>query len=116
MSTIALTLAPPRTRAVARISFQIACAVIGSSLVAGLAQISIHLGFTPVPITGQTLWVLLTGALLGWRRGALAMLVYLMEGVAGLPVFAGGQSAWSPTPLGAPVIVGPSAGYKSHER
>ena len=43
MSTIALTLAPPRSRAAARVAFEIACAVVGSFLVAGLAQISFSL-------------------------------------------------------------------------
>ncbi len=76
-----------------------------------LARVAIPLPFTPVPITGQTLGVLLAGALLGPRRGALAMGVYLLEGLAGLPVFAGGTSAWSPSAAGVPVIVGPSAGY-----
>ena len=59
-----------------------------SLITAGFARISIPLPFTPVPITGQTLAVLLTGAVLGSRRGALAMLAYLAEGSAGLPVFA----------------------------
>lgn len=63
-----------------------------SLITAGFARISIHLPFTPVPITGQTLAVVLTGAVLGSRRGALAMLAYLTEGSAGLPVFAGGGS------------------------
>ena len=63
-----------------------------SLMTAGFARISIPLPFTPVPITGQTLAVLLTGAALGSRRGALAMLAYLAEGSAGLPVFAGGGS------------------------
>ena len=63
-----------------------------SLIMAGFAQISIRLPFTPVPITGQTLGVLLTGAALGSRRGALAMLAYLAEGTGGLPVFAGGGS------------------------
>ncbi len=76
-----------------------------------LARIAVPLPFTPVPITGQTFGVLLAGALLGPRRGALALLVYLAEGLAGLPVFAGGASAWSPSRAGVPVIVGPSAGY-----
>ena len=66
--------------------------VVGFALVTALfAQFSIKLGFTPVPITGQTLAVLLTGAALGSRRGAAAMAVYLVAG-AGLPFFAGGAS------------------------
>ena len=86
--------------------------VVGSTvLLAALAQVSVPLPFTPVPITGQTLGVLLVGALLGSRRGGLAMLTYLGEGLAGLPVFAGGTSAWTPSTAGVPWIVGPTAGY-----
>src|SRR5438094_8937743 len=63
--------------------------VIGFSLLTALAaQVAIPIG--PVPITGQTFAVLLTGALLGSRMGALAMIVYLVEGATGLPFFAGG--------------------------
>lgn len=75
-----------------------------SGLVALLSQVSIPLPFTPVPITGQTLGFLLAGAALGSRRGALAMVLYLTEGVAGLPVFALGLS-------GLAVILGPTGGY-----
>ncbi|MHB8599558.1 MAG: biotin transporter BioY [Ktedonobacteraceae bacterium] len=75
------------------------------------ARMTIPLPFTPVPITGQTFGVLLTGALLGRKRAALAMLLYLAEGMLGLPVFAGGLSAWSPSSVGLPVIIGPTAGY-----
>ena len=58
------------------------------------AQVSFHIPITPVPITLQTLAVLLTGAALGSRRGALAMLLYLAEGAARLPVFAGGTGGF----------------------
>ncbi|MBI5166309.1 MAG: biotin transporter BioY [candidate division NC10 bacterium] len=75
------------------------------SLMTGLAaQVSIPLPFTPVPITGQTFAVLLTGALLGSRRGALSILLYLGEGAAGLPVFAGGTGGFSR-------FIGPTGGY-----
>ncbi len=57
MTTLALSIAPPRERVGARLVFQAAAAVAGSLLVAGLAQLSIYLPFTPVPITGQTLGV-----------------------------------------------------------
>lgn len=69
-----------------------------------LGQIAIPLPFTPVPITAQTFGVLLTGAVLGSRRGGAAMLVYLAEGVVGLPVFAYGHSTIA-------VILGPTGGY-----
>ncbi len=78
--------------------------VICASLVVGLsAQLKVYLPFSPVPITGQTFAVLMLGALLGSRRGALAMLLYLIEGAIGLPVFAGGA--------GAAVLLGPTGGY-----
>jgi len=88
VSTLALTLAPPRSRATARIAYQVACAVGGSLLVAGLAQISFRLPFTPVPVTGQTLGVLLVGAAYGPGLGATTLVLYLLWGVVGLPVFA----------------------------
>ena len=68
--------------------------VLGFALfTALLARVSIPLGFTPVPITGQTLAVLLTGAALGSRRGASSMTLYLVAG-AWLPVYAGGGSGF----------------------
>lgn len=66
--------------------------VVAFSLLTALsAQVAVPLPFTPVPITGQTLMVLFTGALLGSRLGALAMVAYLAEGAAGLPVFQSGH-------------------------
>ncbi len=74
------------------------------------AQVTLPLPL--VPITGQTFAVLLTGALLGPRLGALSLALYLLEGLMGLPVFAGARSAWSPSTLPlVPTIVGPTAGY-----
>jgi biotin transport system substrate-specific component len=88
VSTLALTLAPPRPRTGAWVAFQVGCAVAGSVLIAGLAQVQIHLSFTPVPITGQTLGVLLVGAAYGPALGAATVGLYLLEGVLGMPVFA----------------------------
>ncbi|MCS6774751.1 MAG: biotin transporter BioY, partial [Thermoflexales bacterium] len=76
--------------------------LLGSWLVALLAQVTIPL--QPVPITGQTFGVLLVGAALGARRGAMAMLVYLAQGLLGLPFFAGGAS-------GIGRLLGPTGGY-----
>src|SRR5579862_6471076 len=57
--------------------------VVGAAGFVGLlAQISIKLSFTPVPITGQTLGVLLAGTALGWKRGAAAMALYAVAGAA----------------------------------
>lgn len=58
----------------------------GIAVVAGLAQVEIPMW--PVPITGQTLGVMLVGATLGLRRGTMAMAGYLVLGLAGLPIFA----------------------------
>lgn len=63
-------------------------------LTAAAAQIEIQLGFTPVPLTGQTFAVLLSGAVLGMRRGALSQLVYWMAGLTGLPFYSGGVGGW----------------------
>lgn len=76
----------------------------GSLLVAALAQVSIPLPFTPVPVTGQTFAVLLVGAALGARRGAASLALYVAQGVLGLPVFAGGAS-------GLARLAGPTGGY-----
>lgn len=91
MTTLALSVAPPRERTGARLAYQVGVALAGSLLVAGLAQVSIKLPFTPVPITGQTLGVLLVGAALGPGLGALSMALYLLEGAIGLPFFAEGR-------------------------
>ncbi|MGH9086750.1 MAG: biotin transporter BioY [Acidimicrobiales bacterium] len=72
-----------------------------AGLVGLLAQVSVHLPFTPVPVTGQTLGVLLCGTALGWRRGAAAMALYAVAGVIGVPWFAGHASGY----------VGASFGY-----
>lgn len=70
--------------------------VIAFSLFTGLmAHIAIPLPFTPVPITGQTFAVLLCGAALGARLGTASMLLYITEGVVGLPVFAAAPGAAS---------------------
>lgn len=69
--------------------------VIGAAgFVGALAQISIHLSFTPVPITGQTLGVLLAGTALGWRRAAASMALYAIAGMVGVPWFAGATSGY----------------------
>ena len=93
----------PDTKRIARF-YDVALIVGGSLVVALSAQIAVPLAFSPVPITGQTLAVLLVGALMGRVRGGVVMLLYLAEGVAGLPVFAGGGA-------GAVHLLGPTGGY-----
>ena len=73
-------------------SVKSAALVVAFSLFVALsAQVVIPLPFTPVPLTMQTFAVLLTGALLGSRLGALALALYVMEGAAGLPFFSAGR-------------------------
>lgn len=75
--------------------------VLGAAgLVGALAQVSIHLSFTPVPVTGQTLGVLLAGTALGWKRGTVAMAGYGLAGLAGVPWFAGGTSGYAGASFG----------------
>ena len=65
---------------------------VGALFVAILAQVKIPLPFTPVPLTGQTFAVLLVAAVMGSKRGAASMAVYIALGAFGLPVFAGGAA------------------------
>ena len=76
--------------------------IVFSLFIAACAQFTIHIG--PVPITGQSFAVLLTGALLGSRLGAAAVIAYLIEGALGLPFFAGGGA-------GIVRFFGPTGGY-----
>src|SRR5580765_3540688 len=81
--------------------------VVGASLFVALcAQVTIPLmPLTPVPLTVQNLAVLLVGLLLGSRRGFAAMVIYLVEGMSGLPVF-------NPTgPGGVAQLFGPTGGF-----
>ena len=80
----------------------VSLAVAFSLLTALAAQVVIPIG--PVPITGSTFAVLLIGALLGSRLGAMSLIIYLVEGAAGLPFFYGGSS-------GIAHIFGPTGGY-----
>jgi biotin transport system substrate-specific component len=75
--------------------------VVGAAgFVGALAQISFHLSFTPVPITGQTLGVLVAGTALGWKRGTAALALYALAGVVGLPWFAGHTSGYAGASFG----------------
>jgi biotin transport system substrate-specific component len=80
----------------------VAVVIAGSLVIAACAQISVPLW--PVPVSGQTLAVLLVAGLLGAKRGTAAIVLYLTEGAAGLPFFASGR-------FGLAVITGPTGGY-----
>jgi biotin transport system substrate-specific component len=73
-------------------------------LTALLAQVEVPLPFTPVPLTGQTFAVLLSGAVLGSRRGFTSQMLYLAAGAAGMPAFAGGAATLI-------YLMGPTGGY-----
>lgn len=77
---------------------------LGALLVALSAQIAVPVPFSPVPMTLQPLGVLAVGGLLGAAGGVSALVLYIVLGSVGLPVFAGGAS-------GAVHLVGPTGGY-----
>lgn len=97
--TLAVALVPDRLLSRALL------AVGGTLLLALSAQVAVPLPFSPVPVTGQTFAVLLIGAALGARLGAATVLLYLAEGVAGLPVFTPGAT------VGFARLAGPTGGY-----
>jgi biotin transport system substrate-specific component len=76
--------------------------VVGSALLALSAKLQVP--FYPVPMTMQTLVVLVIGAAYGWRLGGATVALYLIEGLLGLPVFAG-------TAAGPLYMVGPTGGF-----
>ncbi|QWW19413.1 biotin transporter BioY [Schaalia sp. 19OD2882] len=89
MSATTRTLAPvlaDRLVGSATIAKDVALVLTGAAVVGALAQVSVPMW--PVSITGQTLGVLVVGATLGARRGALSMLSYMGLGLAGVPWFA----------------------------
>ena len=78
--------------------------ITGSLLIGLCAQIAIYLPISAVPITAQTFAVLIIAALFGPRLGTLCVIAYIIEGAAGLPVFAAGRA-------GPAVLAGPTGGY-----
>lgn len=84
-----------------RIALGLAAFVLATTLG---AYVAVPLPWTPVPMTLQPLFVLLTGVVLGPRLGAAAMLAYLSLGVAGAPVFSAGRA-------GLAHVLGPTGGY-----
>jgi biotin transport system substrate-specific component len=76
----------------------------GAAFVGLMAQISVRIGFTPVPITGQTFAVLLVGAAYGSMLGAATLFAYLVLGVIGVPLYADHKHGWD-------VFSGATGGY-----
>ena len=102
--TLTTHFVPRSSRRSAIIAREIALVTGFTLLTAALAQVRIPLGFTPVPVTGQTLAVLLAGASLGAWRGASSQLLYWLLGMVGLPFYSNATSGWS-------VATGPTMGY-----
>lgn len=106
MTKTAIEAVNPQQAHALEVPRQIALIVGASLFVALCARITVPLmPLTPVPLTVQNFGVLLVGLLLGSRRGFAAMMLYLVEGMAGLPVF-------NPTGLGGPAqLFGPTGGF-----
>ena len=105
MSSLTLSIGRPTIadRVFARgLPMDIALIAAGAGLTAIAAQVAIPLW--PVPVTGQTLAVLLVGSTLGALRGTLSMVLYAVLGILGVPVF-------SDASHGLSVIAGPTGGY-----
>src|SRR5450755_4266472 len=85
---------------------QVAIVISASLFVALCARVTLPLPFTPVPLTLQNFGVLTVGLLLGSRRGFAALVLYLVEGASGMPVF-------SPAILGSGIahLLGPTGGF-----
>ncbi len=75
-----------------------------TGIIAVLAQVAIPLPFSPVPVTGQLIGVLLAGAILGSRNGLLSVTAYILLGAAGAPVFSMARG-------GIYMLAGPTGGY-----
>lgn len=101
-STLLSTVMPTPTTAVRGGLRTAALVVAGVAFLALLAQIRLQIGV--VPVTGQTLGVLLLGAAYGARLGAMTSGAYLLFGVAGMPLFTGGQAGFA-------YLMGPTGGY-----
>jgi biotin transport system substrate-specific component len=102
-----VTRASVRASANQSLGLQIAGVCFVTALTALAAQISVPLPFTPVPFTFQPMVVLLGGAMLGARLGMTSQILYLLLGIAGLPVFAASPIL----PQGAARLIGPTAGF-----
>jgi biotin transport system substrate-specific component len=106
-STLLASLATRDDSRALRIGEQIGAVVFVTVCTAVAAQISIALPFTPVPFTFQPMVVLVGAAALGARLGMMSQVLYLLLGLAGLPVFAASPLL----PQGAARLLGPTGGY-----
>ena len=99
---LAAVLWPDRADGFSAVARTVILVALGTALLALSAKINLPLPF--VPMTLQTLVVLMIGAAYGWRLGTATVMAYLAEGAIGLPVFAGPVGGLAP-------LLGPTAGY-----
>lgn len=85
-------------------TYMLTLTALFAAILAAASWISVPLPFTPIPVNLATLAVTLTGALLGWRYGSLSVIIYILLGACGVPVFAGFTG-------GLGHIAGPTGGY-----
>ena len=99
---LAAVLWPDRADGFSAVARAVILVALGTALLALSAKINLPLPY--VPMTLQTLVVLMVGAAYGWRLGSATVIAYLAEGAIGLPVFAGPVGGLAP-------LLGPTAGY-----
>jgi biotin transport system substrate-specific component len=99
---LAAVLWPDRADGFSAVARTVILVALGTALLALSAKINLPLPY--VPMTLQTLVVLMIGAAYGWRLGTATVMAYLAEGALGLPVFAGPVGGLAP-------LLGPTAGY-----
>ena len=99
---LAAVLWPDRADGFSAVARAVILVALGTALLALSAKINLPLPY--VPMTLQTLVVLMIGAAYGWRLGSATVIAYLAEGAIGLPVFAGPVGGLAP-------LLGPTAGY-----
>lgn len=87
-----------------RSAFAVAQIFMSTLFIAICSHIIVHLPFTPVPLSLQTFAVMIVGAMLGSKKGALAVALYIVEALVGLPVLSRGE-------MGLVVLAGPTGGY-----
>ena len=85
-------------------TFQMALIAVMAAITCILGPLSIPIPFSPVPISLTNLAIYLTVCLLGWKFGTISYLIYLLIGIAGLPVFSGFSSGFAK-------LLGPTGGY-----
>src|SRR5688572_30544871 len=105
--TLLQTLTASREGTAYAVPIRVASVLFFTALTAAAAQVSVPVPFTQVPFTFQPTVVLLSGLILGSRLGFTSQVLYLMAGIAGLPVFAASVTL----PPGALRLLGPSGGY-----